>query len=351
MELYILNDDFEIIKYLNDYISLEWVRRYFDVGDFVLSTIAKMENMSALLHGSYIAREDCGSIMVIETIPALKTSLTEPNTITVSGRSIESLLDRRIVWEQTTSKASETAETFIRRLVSENCINPTDTKRKIPRLKLGALNGFPETIDKQVTGDNLLTVIKETCVNYGYGFKIHIDEGGNLVFDLYKGKDRSYNQIENPYVTFSNDYGNLVNTEYSYDKSNYKNVALIGGEGEGTERKYRTVGDAQGLDRYELFVDAKDISSNNGEIELAEYNKLLDERGYEELEEQQIIEEFTGEVEATRMYRYKEHYDLGDIVQVENEYEISASPRILEVIESQNENGYRVVPTFGAWEV
>ena len=128
-------------------------------------------------------------------------------------------------------------------------------------------------------------------------------------------------------------------------------MALIGGEGEGTERKYRTVGDAQGLNRYELFVDAKDISSNNGEIELAEYNKLLDERGYEKLEEQQITEEFTGEVEATRMYRYKEHYDLGDIVQVENEYEILASPRILEVIESQNENGYRVVPTFGAWEV
>lgn len=351
MELYILNDDFEIIKYLNDYISLEWVRRYFDVGDFVLSTIAKMENMSALLHGSYVAREDCDCIMVIETIPALKTSAAESNTITVSGRSIESILDRRIIWKQTTSKASETAEAFIRRLITENCINPTDTKRKIPRLKLGALKGYTETIDKQVTGDNLLTVIKEICVSYGYGFKIRIDEEGNLVFDLYKGIDRSYNQTENPYVTFSNNFDNLANTEYSYDKSNYKNVALIGGEGEGTERKYRTVGDAQGLNRYELFVDAKDISSNNGEIKLAEYNKLLDERGYEKLEEQQITEEFTGEVEATRMYRYKEHYDLGDIVQVENEYEISASPRILEVIESQNENGYRVVPTFGAWEV
>ena len=30
---------------------------------------------------------------------------------------------------------------------------------------------------------------------------------------------------------------------------------------------------------------------------------------------------------------------------------MEATPRIIEIIESENENGLRVVPTFGTWEV
>lgn len=351
MELYILNKDFEIIHFIDAYTSLEWVRRYYEAGDFVFNSVADAETVMAMLDGRYIVREDCETIMMIEKILPLKTSATEGNTISVAGRSIEALLDRRIVWNQTNTTAGETVESYIRRLVTENCISPADTKRKIPRLKLGQLKGFTEKIDKQITGDNLLTAITEICTAYGYGFKITIDEEGSLVFDLYKGTDRSYNQSENPYVVFSNDYDNLINTEYSYDETSYKNVALIGGEGEGIDRKYQYIGDSEGFDRYELFIDAKDISSNNGEIAPAEYNNLLIERGYEKLAENSYKESFTGEVENTKTYIYKKDYDLGDIVQVENEYGMTASPRILEIIESQNENGYRVVPTYGTWEV
>lgn len=351
MELYILNKDFEIIHFIDSYASLEWVRRYFEPGDFVFNSMADIETVWAMLNGRYIARKDCDTIMMIEKIQPLKTSATEGNTIGIAGRSLEAILDRRIVWNQTNSKAGETVEAFVRRLVTENCISPADIKRKIPRLKLGTLKGFTEKIDKQITGDNLLTVISEICTAYGYGFKITMDEEGNLVFDLYKGIDRSYNQSENPYVIFSNDFDNLINTEYSYDEQTYKNVALIGGEGEGTERKYQSIGESEGFERYELFVDAKDISSNNGEIAGTEYNKLLIERGNEKLAEKSYKESYTGEVENTKTYLYKKDYDLGDIVQVENEYGMTASPRILEIIESQNENGYRVVPTYGTWEV
>ena len=50
-------------------------------------------------------------------------------------------------------------------------------------------------------------------------------------------------------------------------------------------QKYQAIGESEGFDRYELFVDAKDISSNNGEIATAEYNKLLIERGNEKIAE------------------------------------------------------------------
>ena len=40
MELYVLNRDFEIINYIDTFVSLEWVKRYFDTGDFVLNCVA-----------------------------------------------------------------------------------------------------------------------------------------------------------------------------------------------------------------------------------------------------------------------------------------------------------------------
>nr|WP_027293005.1 hypothetical protein [Robinsoniella sp. KNHs210] len=38
------------------------------------------------------------------------------------------------------------------------------------------------------------------------------------------------------------------------------------------------VGTAAGLDRYEKFVDARDVSSNNGEYTEEEYLKMLEDR-------------------------------------------------------------------------
>lgn len=350
MQLYVLNEFFEIIDYIDTFISLEWVKRYFDTGDFVLNCIADTNIVKSLQKRNYLVREDDERIMIIEKINIL-SSLEDGNKINVSGRSIESILGRRIVWKQTNSKAGETAEEFVRRLVKENCINPTDPKRKIPNLKLGTLKGFQEKIEKQVTGDNLLTVIIEICKLYEYGFKITMNNEGRLVFDLFKGENRSYRQTVNPYVIFSNDFDNIINTEFEYDETNISNVALIGGEGEGTDRKYQSIGESEGFDRYELFVDAKDISSNNGEIAPADYNLLLIERGEEKIAESTFLESYTGEVETTLTYVYKQDYDLGDVVEIINEYGMEATPRIIEIIESENENGLRVVPTFGTWEV
>lgn len=350
MQLFILNESFEIVGVIESFKSIEWVKRYYETGDFVLNTTATVENVQMLKKRNYIAREDDEMICQIEKVN-LKTTSESGNEITVSGRSIEKLLGQRIVWNQTNSKGGETAESFIRRLVSENAINTSDEKRRIPKLKLGVLKGYTETIDKQITGDNLLTAVMEICKTYEYGFKIMMDKAGDLVFELYKGEDRSYRQEKNSFVIFSDDFDNIGNTEYEYDETNITNVALIGGEGEGKDRKYQTTGDGEGFERYELFVDAKDISSNEGEITMAEYNKLLLERGKEKIAENSFVETYAGEIENTNTYIYRKDYELGDIVQIENKFGMIATSRILEIIESENTNGYRLVPTFGAWEV
>lgn len=338
MELYVLNKSLNTIGVIDVFSSVIWTKRYYNCGDFEL--YIPVGHLDVLTVGNYIHRLDNDRIMVIENIQ-ISTDSENGNFLTVSGRTVECLLSRRIVWNQTTF--SGTVENLIYKLIRENAIEPTDSNRKIPLLSIGTSQGFTETIDKQITGTNLLDAIVDLCTTYQYGFKITL-ENGKFVFSLYKGNESSG-------VVFSPEFDNLINTTYKRDVSNFANVALVAGEGEGAARKNYSVGNASGLDRSEIYVDARDLSTNtNQTITAEEYNAILAARGEEKLAEHVVTEGFEGNVEPSRTYTYKSDWDIGDVVTVVNEYGMTANPRIIEIIESEDENGTAIVPTFTTWE-
>ena len=342
MEFYVLNSEKETLGVLDVFQSAIWTPRYYDVGDFEIQVTASSDIVELLREENLLVRQDDDMVGVIERIN-LRTDPDYGSFLLISGRDAKSILERRIVWNQT--NLSGTVENCIRRLITENVVSPSDPNRKIPNFILGDLKGFTERMEMQVTGDNLLEVITKICQTYGYGFSIRIS-GGNFVFDLYKGEDRSFDQSVNPRVRFSPEFDNVITVEYESDRSNVKNVALVAGEGEGSDRKTVSVGSGSGLTRREMYVDARDVSTNNGEISASTYNAMLSERGAEKLTEFGVITSFFGQIEPAVNYTYKEDYFLGDIVQIENEYGVSSAQRITEMIECEDENGYSLTPTF-----
>ena len=346
MEFNILDKDRQWIDVIDYHKSGIWTPRYYDVSDFEIYVESTPRTINALQEGNYVTRPDSDMACIIEKIQAT-TDAENGKYLIVTGRSLQSILGRRIVWQQT--NLAGTVEDCIRQLINENIINPSIPGRKIEDFVLAEKAGFTETMEMQVTGDNLLDVIKNLCQTYEYGFDVNFNDTMQFVFRLYKGTDRSYSQSENPYVVFAPDFDNIKSSTYTADKTSYKNVALVAGEGEGVERKTVSVGTTTGLARYEMFVDARDLSTNAGteeEITLEEYNDLLAQRGDENLAAAVIQETFEGEVEPTVNYIYGQDYFLGDIVQVENEYGIRNAPRVTEVIECEDENGYTATPTF-----
>jgi hypothetical protein len=294
-------------------------------------------------------REDDDTIMIIEHIE-ITTDTESGNFLCVSGRSVESYLARRIIAKQTI--INDTIENGIRRLVNENAINTAESFRVIPNLVLGESQGFNNALKMQITYDNLYESIVSLCQSYGYGFKIVL-ENGQLAFSLYQGVDHSYSQNINPYVVFSPEFDNLINSHYVTDRQNYKNYAYVLGEGEGEHRSKCEVplldsnnAVPKALERYELYVDAKDLSTNDGEIGTQEYGEMLYTRGIEKLSECTVTTAFEGEVNSNLSYQYKKDYNLGDIVQVTNEYGITTKARITEIIESESDSGTELVPTF-----
>lgn len=342
MDLYIINRNFETVGIIDNAASVIWTEKYIGAGDFEIYIPASEKAVNVLCDDYYIVRPDTDRVMIIKNTK-IRTDTENGNYLIVTGPSLESILKRRIVWQQT--NLSGKVELAIRQLITDSIIEPAIPERKIENFKLGEIQGFNDMLEMQVTGDNLGETIDRICKTYNMGYKITLKDG-YFVFDMYRGADRSYNQSTNPYVVFSPDFENLLNSEYTFTGDTYKNVVLVAGEGEGLERKTKAVGDASGLDRYEMYADARNASTNNGEISDTEYYNKLAEDGKETLKENQTTESFTGEVNYTEPYKYGRDYFLGDVVQVINEYGIAATPTITETIEADDENGYSLIPTF-----
>lgn len=205
------------------------------------------------------------------------------------------------------------------------------------------------TITIQFFGDNLYETIANLCLANDLGFKL-VRKNGQFAFSLYAGVDRSYEQTTNPYVVFSPNYDNLMDSNYYSSTATLKNVTLVGGEGEGSDRKtavYAT-GTETGLDRRELFTDAASTSSttSGGTMSASKYTKTLQAKGEENLADYTETESFEGQVDAFRMFTYGQDFKLGDVVQIENEFGLKARSRISEFIRSNNKDGMQAYPTF-----
>jgi hypothetical protein len=269
--------------------------------------------------------------------------------LTLTGKGLKNdLLKRRVVWSQT--NLTGLAEVGIRQVITQNIISPSNSVRQINNFELDQLQGFTDTIDIQLLGENIATWLEEICTTYGYGWDVYI-KNGKYVFKLYQGEDRSYDQSENDPVVFSPEFDNLLSSTYNYNMSNYQNAALIGGEGEGTSQRTATIGTATGLSRYEAYIDGSSVSSNGEIITVEQYTKMLQEYGQTQLDQTAYTESFSGDIDSDGLYKINQDYFLGDIVQIENEKGITATPRIIEIIYAIDETGSSVVPTFSQWEV
>jgi hypothetical protein len=105
------------------------------------------------------------------------------------------------------------------------------------------------------------------------------------------------------------------------------------------------------VDEFNIVDIYNKINEAMSDVQYAEYVKfenLLGERviGEEELAEAKTFSTFEGEVETQNTYVYKTDYYLGDIVQIKNEFDIERAARIVEVVESYNDEGYSFIPTF-----
>lgn len=386
MEALILNKDFQTECILDDFESFIWTERFGSPGDFEIYMPVKQDKLDHISLGKYVWIRDTDRLMIIEDYE-ISTDMENGPHVTVTGRSLESLLERRIIMNNT--EINGNLQNGIERLFSENVYPSISSDRVFSNLQ------FIPSTDSRITdltiaasyfGETILEILEDICALYNIGFRITYEDGieKSFKFELYYGEDRSYAQEKNPWIVFSPKYDNLEASQYYESDRNLKTFALVAGD---PNNEYgQEVVSVNGLpsytgyDRRELFVDASDIDVPKPEVDedgiraslgeaaqdeqrvqaaikaakyqmyitqlLPVYRSQLQQRGYEELAKTYITKSFEGTIEASRQYIYGKDFFLGDIVQVRDQYGKEAFSRITEVVRSHDTSGYRLSPTF-----
>lgn len=335
MEVRVYSRDLYRKGQIENQTSLIWTRKFYEPGMFELHVPITDENSYLLRPGNIIGKKGAREAGIIENIEKEESDIK--NEITVKGRFLSSYMDRRLI--KNTINYSGTIETAMRQLYSR-CI-------PLPLVELGSLNGFTERAEFQVTMKNLLAYESKLSRAGAIGFRFRPDfNNRKIIFETYQGKDRSFSQHINNRVVFSESYNNLNNAIYRYNNQNLKTFAIVGGQGEGDARTYYELGGGEGYDLRELFVDARDINPEG--LSSEEYKAALLQRAKDSLIEAIESETLECETEAEINFKYKEDYDLGDIVTVrKNKWNLSMDQRITEISEIYEHDEMTVVPVFG----
>lgn len=308
------------------------------VGQFQVYTRATKTALDALKIGNYISIPKRPYIWLIENI-SLKFEAGRGYMISATGRQAKIILKKRIINKQTQLADDLTSAVF--ELIQKHAGAGAGEVRRIDGLAQLTSAVVRPITETQVSYANLYEYTEELLATYGAGAELLLTDTADFRYNIYEGADRSET------VIFSQTYDNLTASEYTASEEALRTFALIGGQGEGAERilqEYDGAPQFRGIDRAEIFVDAKDVSAKytdesgteqeldlTTEAGLATYKKWLTARGEITIAENAIVETFTGEIntQATR-YKFGEDYNLGDRVRVQDDFlGVYITPRIL----------------------
>ncbi|MBR4315204.1 MAG: siphovirus ReqiPepy6 Gp37-like family protein [Lachnospiraceae bacterium] len=347
MDIYILDEKLNTVANYDFYKSIIWSNRYYKTGDFELIIPLVKDVKEKIRQDYYIYRDRDYKDRIAERPKIIeKVELIEnagENSLLVSGRDVTALLERRVIYP--TEILNGNYETCILNIINNHAVSPQDTKRIIDIFEIENTGLITDTIDAQVTGDSLLKYIEEVSADYKIGFRTDFSKDRKkFIFKIFKG----VNRFESDSVVISRKNNNLVKYDYINDKQNYKNMAIVAGSGEGTERKVvRLNDDLMGLDRRELFVDAKDLSTTTSEGEIipeSEYMEQLRQRGSEKLSENKIDITNSCEIDPDGMFKFNKDFFVGDEIMCRGYTDFRE--RIVETTESDTATGVKTELTF-----
>lgn len=358
IQVFVLDDNgtFDNIGEVNQYSDLIWPDKFNGYASFELWAPITDENAEYFKKGNILW---CGgdNAAVVEIV---KSTIDDDGTKTynVKGRTLEMYLTTRILWG-TYNATNKDASTCMYDIVSQNCVNPTNAKRKIPFLTMATDKHFGGKIQYQKTGGEVYDALVAIAANSDIGFSIHFrPKEKKLVFEVIEGVDRTVEQSTNEPVEFSTDLEDILSSSYYTNNQDLKTVALVAGEGEGASRKTQVSGNnnGQGFLRRELYVDARDLQSETvnedgttTSLTPAQYTAALIQRGEEKVSECQTTEVFEAQIRVFGdvQYEYGVDYQKGDKVTVrDKQLGVVVSARITEV-EEDFDDEYALVLTFG----
>lgn len=270
---------------------------------------------------------------------------TNRNTVLISGYFMEQLLYKSVIYP-TYSAANKSVWTIANEICSKY-LNDLGFTLVLPTQPSdGVIVEGSASLTFQQTGDYVGTALYGLTATYGYGVLIS-KSGTNLKIDIFNYHDRT-GETEDDEVVFSVSFNNIKKYDVVKDKSNYRNVAIVAGEGEGSARVFDVVDNsASGEKKFHLWVDARDLQQEDGET-IDSYRNKLRQRGLEKLAEYVEIDNVEVEIQQEEAEKIGTDFDIGDIVWVViNPYGLIYKMKIIEIEDVYNQGKRSTSLIFG----
>ena len=355
----IMTRDFDLIDEIDKYSSLQITRSWHAIGQLELRINRYLKGADKLHKGSIIFPHN--KLNKAYVIRHREIELDQQGKITenwlIRALPLKSWLSQRLTYpplNEAQDSIEADAETVMLHYVLNNAINPVDPNRIIPNLIVEENLHRGSVVKWQSRYKNLAEEISEISLLSQLGWNIDIDlTQKKYVFRVLEGRDVTTNQSILPPAIFSPEFNTLGQLTYTESELNYKNTAIVAGQGEGIERRVVEVGDSIGFDRHELFVDARDVSEetegeNPQPRPVEQIGADLVNRGQQKLTEYEQEVYLEGQALTKSQLIYEHDYDLGDIGTLQNKgWGVTADTRITEVKEIYEPGKTGIELTFG----
>lgn len=375
---------------IENYTSVVWNEQYLGFDEFSIVCpydknlvqnvktnyiIAKADEISPDLntHRGYAEH-----VMIIEAITIDDSE--EGTTVTLEGHGAKVLLNRRVVKQQDLLKGTlvnvlgrPNVSGYTCGIIVDAIGSATQTGRGSDQTRRwvyalsnidqasSAIEVETEAFGKKV-GDFVNEVLSTTDSGWAVGMQATHSSGQmtyQLYINVYQGADRSRSVVSGSHVLFSRDNGMLLKSHYRYTIADKMTLAVVQGEEWADKRDMATYdmdANAAGVNLWEGFIDMSSEQmapaigiQGNG---YTEYTDFLVAKGKEYIDKQEDQSfEFSCEVAVDGFYKLGVDYFLGDKVEVETIDGTVASARITEIITSEDRDGVKISPTFGAWKI
>lgn len=329
-----------------DYESATFRRSWHSIGDFTIIINRNITGASYFQAGYIVAfSEDNNKTGIILDIDqSFSEDGTSSEMLTIKGKQAKYCLSWRNI-EPPAGQAhyaiTDAAETVLKNVVTTQASQlANDVNRRMPfgvapSKELGGTYVFSERYTKTVA-----EAAEEISMSTGIGWSLELDIfSGIMSFDCPEPIDRTADQTVNKVAIFAPNIRTLKSGTVKNQTSQYKSLAIVGGQGDGTARVIRKVSfgsEPSGFDRREMFIDARDLETNAD----------LDARGLQKLEEVSNIISAEGQPQQVSPLVYGVDYDLGDLCTF-YAYGVRNDMRITEVTEGWGYAKYSISLTIG----
>lgn len=318
MELYLLDKQLQICSMpLEDFTSLQWTESWNEPGKFDLRLDYRY--FADISRARYVYNTDAKKAAIIQ---ALNYTMAEGQTVQLSGRMLESELERRVIERsyRPTGTVEEQAHAVFTRFA------PPGGNRELPNIGDGPVAGYEETGSIPVTAGQTLLEWAYTSLNsYGMAPEIVYDFASETAaFGVRRLSDRTQGNAGglSP-VILSQSFENTKNDKYAYDETELRNHAYVVMEADPCYGRHivQVSTKTEEEPRVELYVQSQASSEPetvNGvmtpTVTLEECMETMAQEGREALADKAILESVSCEIEMTGVYQYRRDYNVGDLV-------------------------------------